>query len=219
VTTLVFVPTELERNHLAGQPGFGDLEGRCELVGFGPVASAARASYLIGRRRPDRVVLAGIAGTYDPTRLDLGQAAVFSRVHLDGVGAGEGQAFQSAASLGFPQWHDPGNPDEAIGDELELAGPDGLPGHALVTCCAASGGAEDVGRRRHRYPGAVAEDMEGFAVACACHMGGVPLAVVRGISNLAGDRRVDRWQIDEALQAAWGLVRRLDASPAWGRAA
>ena len=56
--------------------------------------------------------------------------------------------------------------------------------------------------RRERFPDAVAEDMEGFAVAVACTLAGVPLRVVRGISNLVGDRDPKHWRIPAALAAA-----------------
>ena len=49
---------------------------------------------------------------------------------------------------------------------------------------------------------AIAEDMEGFGVAMACKLAGVPLRIVRGISNRAGDRDLTQWQIEEALAAA-----------------
>jgi nucleoside phosphorylase len=48
--------------------------------------------------------------------------------------------------------------------------------------------------------------MEGFGVALACHAAGIPLAIVRGISNRAGDRRVSSWAISPALQAAAELA-------------
>ena len=55
----------------------------------------------------------------------------------------------------------------------------------------------------------MAEDMEGFGVALACRLGGVPLGIVRGISNDAGDRDKSRWQIPAALTAAAELALRI----------
>ena len=66
-----------------------------------------------------------------------------------------------------------------------------------------------------QYPGAVAEDMEGFAVALACRLTGVPLAIARGISNEVGDREFERWQIPAALDAAWIVVSDLIGRPTW----
>ncbi|NDH95322.1 MAG: futalosine hydrolase, partial [Planctomycetia bacterium] len=68
--------------------------------------------------------------------------------------------------------------------------------------CAASATAEDAATRLEEFPTAVAEDMEGFAVALACRLAGVPCQIIRGISNRAGDRDKARWQIEPALRAA-----------------
>jgi futalosine hydrolase len=46
-------------------------------------------------------------------------------------------------------------------------------------------------------------------VALACLLGGVPLGIVRGISNDAGDRDKSRWQIPAALTAAAELALRI----------
>ena len=55
--------------------------------------------------------------------------------------------------------------------------------------------------RRARFRDALAEDMEGFAVAFACALAGVPVSIVRGISNVVGDRDPAHWRIPAALAA------------------
>ena len=143
-----------------------------------------------------------------------------------GVGAGAGASFVPAGEMGWLQW--PG--DEAVGRQApadtEVSGPatpravgdtlacpavgsvpaaDGL----LLTVCAAAASASEVADRVRLFPTAVAEDMEGFGVAGACRMAGVPCGIVRGISNRAGDRDVAGWQIGPALAAAAGLACRI----------
>jgi futalosine hydrolase len=76
----------------------------------------------------------------------------------------------------------------------------------LLTACAASATAADVARRTSLFPVAAAEDMEGFGVALACRLAGVPLTIIRGISNTAGDREHARWRMPEALAAAAALA-------------
>jgi futalosine hydrolase len=48
--------------------------------------------------------------------------------------------------------------------------------------------------------------MEGFAAAVACKLAGVPLSIIRGISNRAGYRDLSRWKVKEALEAAAELL-------------
>ena len=48
--------------------------------------------------------------------------------------------------------------------------------------------------------------MEGFGVALACHLARVPLTIVRGMSNTAGDRDLAGWRVEDALAAAGELT-------------
>jgi futalosine hydrolase len=195
---LVLVPTELELRQLDELGPFP--EAARELCGFGPVSAAARTAQRLAELRPGRVLLLGIAGSLDPERAPLGSACLFERVRLDGVGAGAGTGFLPPSRLGFPQWEGPPGPVE---DALELA-PGGT--GELLTVCAASASPGEASARRERHPAAVAEDMEGFGVALACHLARVPLAVVRGISNAAGERERRTWRVPAALAAARRLA-------------
>lgn len=207
---LVIVPTEPERRLLAPALAAGlGSSIRMELCGFGPVAAAARTAALIAAHAPARVLLVGIAGRLD-ARLDIGAAYRFDRVACYGVGVGAGDAFVPAEALGWNQWPgDPPDPAAAVGDMIELPQDvvGRVPAHGLLlTACTASATAEDVARRTKLFPAAVAEDMEGFAVALACRLAGVPLTIIRGISNTAGDRDHARWRVPEALAATAALA-------------
>lgn len=210
---LILVPTERERGLI--EPAIEAAwagRARVELCGFGPVVAAARTAQLIAEHRPPRVLLVGIAGRLSD-RLAIGAAHAFERVACHGVGAGSGNAFTPAESLGWPQWPGEGL-DSAmrIGDEIPCSsgGPAAAPqAGLLLSACAASACAADVLARLQLFPSAAAEDMEGFAVAAACRLSGVPLDIVRGISNTAGDRDHSRWQIDAACRAAATLAAAL----------
>jgi futalosine hydrolase len=211
--TLLLVPTQFERRAIETvvAPALG-RDDRLELCGFGPVAAAARTAELLALHRPERVVLAGIAGSLDDG-LAPGVACSFTRVACFGVGVGARDDFLPAGVLGWPQWQgDPHDGSPPIGDVIECAA--GAPGpgdRLLLTACAASARQDDVRARLRCFPDAVAEDMEGFAVAFACRLRGVPVAIVRGISNRAGDRDQSRWHSAAALQAAGELARHVIA--------
>jgi futalosine hydrolase len=216
VHALILVPTDLERRLLAPRlAADGGGYGRIELCGFGPVAAAARTAGLIAERRPDRVLLVGIAGSIGDS-LRIGEARRSSEVACYGVGAGTGDGFETAGALGWPQWSGDLDDDNGIGDVITLVPTIGLadpPAGLLLTVCAASATADDVALRRAAFPAAVAEDMEGYGVAFACRLAGVPLEIVRGISNTAGDRDKSRWQIEPALAAAADLAATILAAP------
>lgn len=212
--TLILVPTDLERRLLEPVLSDGMSPGdRLELCGFGPVAAAARTAGLVATLAPARVLLVGIAGRLDE-RLSLGRAYRFDRVACHGVGAGTGDAFLPAGSLGWRHWPGGDTGDAgAIGDEIDCGRHGGAGANAaaglLLTACAASASTVDVLARRQVFPDAVAEDMEGFAVALACRLASVPLDIVRGISNDAGARDKARWQMPAALKAAADLAVRI----------
>ncbi len=202
--TLILVPTDLERRFVG--PSLAAC-GSLALCGFGPVAAAARTAGLLAEHTPVRVLLVGIAGRLGES-LAVGAAYRFAHVACFGVGAGSGDAFLTAGAMGWPHWPgDPTSPDAAIGDVIPLASC-AAPASAglLLTACAASASSHDVALRHTLFPNAVAEDMEGFGVALACRLAGVPLDIIRGISNTAGDRDTSRWQIAAALAAAADLA-------------
>lgn len=209
-STLILVPTELERVRLRAH-----VDTALELCGFGPIAAAVRTAELVARRRPERVVLVGIGGSYDLARAPIGSARCFARVFGEGVGVADGERFLGPRELRLPQLPElDGRP--AVADELALWRPRGdgdarasEDAGALLTAPTASADAAAARARAARRPSAVCEDMEAFGAALAClRFGDVPLCVVRGVSNRAGDRDHAGWSIDAALAAA---AERLDA--------
>ena len=207
------MPTEIERQHLASQPRF-NAYGPSELCGFGPVSAAARTTSQIAIHKPDRVLLIGIAGTFNTSVLPVGDAALLPRVIMHGIGVGTDETFVPAGEMGFQHW--PGQGEESpIGDELVLSTPRSSISGSLLTCSAASASTKDMRHRLVRYPDVVAEDMEGYAVALACRLEHVPLVIVRGISNVVGDRQSKSWQIPQALIAAWSVAEEVIDCSSW----
>lgn len=199
--TVLCVPTQLELDALRRVAPGALQEGRwraVELVGFGPVAAAARGAWLTREHEGAPLVLVGIAGRYAGGPA-VGEATSFSRVRLDGVGAQEGEGLLLPGALGFPQLG-PAGTRPAVFEELPLEAPSGAP--ALLTVCAAAGGLTEARARAERHPGTVAEDMEAFGLAMGAQLGGAPVEVIRGISNEAGNRDPATWRIDDALAAA-----------------
>ena len=224
IDNLLLVPTEFEWDHLSKQiPGSvrlgGDSVGVTEsetlsvrICGFGPIAAAARAAALIGELKPSRVVLAGIAGTYRES-LRVGSAYEFDSVSSHGVGVGSGNEFVTAGEMGWRQFHDSTRPDLNLTDTLELSPiSKATSAGMLLTCCSGSADLQDAAIKKSKFPGAVAEDMEAFGVAVSCTIAGVPLSVIRGISNRAGDRDHAGWKVGEALAAAAEML-----NVCWGR--
>ncbi len=211
---LIMVPTAAELQHLplhflkvVERSG-----GAIELCGFGPIVAAARAASLIVAHEPQHVVLCGIAGALGDS-LQVASAYRFDSVACYGIGVGCGQHYRTASTVGWRQWAGDGDSRASsvpIGDVIELSGSrSSTEQRMLLTTCSASQNEIDVGLKRDAFPLAVAEDMEGFAIAAAGQLAGVAVSVVRGISNRAGDREHANWKIAEAMIAAAALVEEM----------
>jgi nucleoside phosphorylase len=79
----------------------------------------------------------------------------------------------------------------------------------LLSVAAASASRYEAGQRARAYPDALAEEMEAFAVALAARLAGVPLTVIRGVSNVAGDRNATHWRIPDALAAVRAVLEQV----------
>ena len=213
---LILVPTRFELGFL---PALSFLEEGdvVELCGLGPVVAAARTAHLLSHNTFEQVWLVGIAGAGG---LLIGQAQEFKRVACYGVGVGDSSDFMTTDQLGWKVWEGPLAKGESpvgasdtglvLGDTIDLAGKTSEGSdRCLLTVCAAAAHSHDVQHRRQHFPMATAEDMEAYGVAVACAMAGVRLRVVRGISNLAGDRDKTLWQVAEAMEAATEQLQNL----------
>ena len=208
--TLFLVPTQLELKHVSNTflEVVSKQQGRIEICGFGTILSGIRTIQLIHELKPKRTVLFGIAGSLT-SNLSVGEAVEFSSVACYGIGAGCGSQFVSSDEMGWQQWEGENKPGDfvSIGNVISLTGqanPVGGNGQSelqLLTGCSASADLQDVEFRLSKFPNASAEDMEGFSVAAACHLANVPLKIIRGISNHAGDRNVTGWKIGAAMSA------------------
>ncbi|MCA9138524.1 MAG: hypothetical protein KDB00_17250 [Planctomycetales bacterium] len=166
-------------------------------IGFGVIAAGIETAHLIATRHPERVVLAGIAGLFASSpnpSVKVGDAIWFDSIAIDGIGIGQGDAFIDASQLGW-KWN-----SHDTGDGRIRCHPPGPSSPAmLLTVCSGSADPADAQRRSLRFPEAIGEDMEAFAVAYACQSAGIPISVVRGFSNIAGRRDKTEWRIDQAL--------------------
>lgn len=165
-------------------------------AGVGPAAAAAGTAWYLARNPGITTVLsAGIAGGL-VTRIRLGALVVATRsVHAD-LGADSPGGFLTLDDLGF------GTASLPAADLKIL--PDAVRG-AVLTVSTVTGTAARADALAERYPDAVAEGMEGFGVATACALAGIPFGEVRAISNPVGPRDRAAWRIGPALDALAGV--------------
>ncbi|WP_055701395.1 MULTISPECIES: futalosine hydrolase [Streptomyces] len=165
-------------------------------VGVGPAAAAAATSLRLGAAAYGLVVSAGIGGGFQP-HAPVGSLVVADEITVADLGAETPDGFAPVTELGFGAvTHRP--PRSLVRDVADACG--GATG-TVLTVSTVTGSAGRAAELRRRHPRALAEAMEGFGVAEAAVLRGLPVLEVRAVSNAVGPRDRDAWRIGDALTA------------------
>ncbi|NLU79789.1 futalosine hydrolase [Micromonospora sp. HNM0581] len=198
------VPAEAE----AIRVGLADPTVAVLPVGVGPaVAGAATARLLTlaeSAGRPYRaVVSAGVAGGF-ADRVTVGGTVIGTRAVAADLGAESPEGFIPIDELGMPAEllgvGQAVDADATLLTALHTALPAATVGPVL-TVSTVTGTAASTDELLRRYPGAVAEAMEGYGVAVAASQAGVPFVELRTVSNPIGPRDRGAWRMRAALTA------------------
>ncbi|MFF5296900.1 futalosine hydrolase [Paractinoplanes globisporus] len=166
-----------------------------EPVGVGPAAAAAGTARLLATGRYRAVISAGIAGGF-VGRAPVGATVLGARSIAADLGAESPDGFLPVEELGFGTSVLPADP--LLFKGLSAALPGAVVGDVL-TLATVTGTGATADLLATRFPGAVAEAMEGFGVAVAA--AGLPFAELRTISNPIGPRDRAAWRLKEAFAA------------------
>jgi futalosine hydrolase len=169
--------------------------------GVGPVAAAITTATLLAREPSyDVVVNAGIAGGFKG-RVAIGDIVLGNLSTFADLGARTDDAFLTVRDMGFPQDSSLALGDQRLIDRISAARQ--LASGEVLTLACMTGTEPDAQELARRYPRALAEAMEGFAVISAT--GGYDnvrfVAEVRAISNIIGRRDRSTWNIPLAFDA------------------
>ncbi|MHC1712185.1 MAG: futalosine hydrolase [Solidesulfovibrio sp.] len=187
------------------------------ITGVGPVAAALSLGSILGRHEGglSGVINCGIAGSFDPAKAPLGSLVVATAEAFPEYGL-RTEADTDARAIAFPQLtvdetpvfdHLPLDP-EAAATAMGLSLPGDATRGACVTVAGVTASVPRAAILAEKY-GAVAESMEGFAVALAAATAGLPFLEVRTISNRVGSRPPSDWDLPGALTALGQAVGRL----------
>ncbi|MCI3272231.1 futalosine hydrolase [Streptomyces cylindrosporus] len=192
VRVLVATAVPAERDAVARSFTTGDVIA----AGVGPALAAAATATALTRAPYDLVVSAGIAGGFQPDA-PVGSLVVADEITVADLGAETADGFLPVTELGFGTvTHRP--PNSLV---RELVRATGARAGAVLTVSTVTGTAERAAGLRHRHPTALAEAMEGFGVAEAAALHGVPVLEIRAVSNPVGPRDRAAWRIGDALAA------------------
>lgn len=193
------------------------------VTGVGPLAAALEAAAALERFEVSGMLNLGVAGSFDTAKAPLlAPVAASEEVCADfGVAGQDGLA--DASGFPFPQWEGGGEkifdrirlrPDEAA-EALGLALPQGWLRAPALTSGVVTGSAGRAAALAARH-GAITESMEGFALALACRVRGLPFLEVRTISNPVGERDRKQWKLAQALAGLGDVLAGLMPVPGVG---
>ncbi len=165
-------------------------------VGVGPAAAAAGTATALARTPYDLVVSAGIGGGFQPGA-PVGSLVVADEITVADLGAETPDGFLPVTELGFGTVTH--RPPAALVRALATAS--GARPGTVLTVSTVTGTAARAAELRARHPRALAEAMEGFGVAEAATVHGVPVLELRAVSNPVGPRDRAAWRIGDALAA------------------
>lgn len=181
------------------------IAGKC---GIGKVNSALNAYMMIQNLNPDLVINSGVAGGVDGS-LGIGSVLIADGITYHDVWCGPGTEY--GAADGYPQILSPDK--EVVKTAKELFRDNENVKFGLI--CSGDkfiSKKEEVETIKKSFPDALAVDMESASIAQACMKCGVPVAIVRVMSDTPGaaenvSQYVNFWS--EAPQKTFDCVARL----------
>ena len=170
--------------------------------GLGPASTAFQMTRFIERMGiPRMVILAGVAGAYRGTDLDLGDVCLATSEAYGDLGrqgpSGVETIYLEDGGVQIDFALESGWRKFITSDIIERLG---LHCGPMVTVSCATGDVERARDLRNRFR-AIVENMEGAAAAQVCDYYQVPLLEFRGISNWIGELDRKKWRMDQALEA------------------
>ncbi len=214
----------LEYSERVKMPGFEYVEGTIGNLriivsagGAGKANAAATTAILIDRFQPQLVINVGCAGAYVGSGLLIGNLVLASEDVLADEGVVVEDGWKNLRFMNLPSveqeevnCYNVIPLSRAASEKAMLLadyyGVFVMRGRlATVSTCS---GTEQHGARLLRRWSALAESMEGAAVAQICLRFGVDCLEIRGISNFVEDRDLSTWDIPRAVEAAQRFVLR-----------
>ncbi|MBW1682478.1 MAG: futalosine hydrolase [Deltaproteobacteria bacterium] len=177
------------------------------VVGVGLGSAALSIGSLLGVLAPRAAFMVGSAGALPGSGLETGDLLVCESEILAELGVVRGPGIGDARPLVLPGVRQEIPLDPGLSAALFRAG--SVVGRVkkgpALTVVGVSAGARVAETRAERF-GAMAENMEGYALALAGRRFGVPVGEIRGISNPAGDRDRDHWDFKAAREGVQRAV-------------
>jgi futalosine hydrolase len=175
---------------------------RLVALGVGVVSAALTLGRLAALGLPEAAVMVGSAGALPGSGCGMGDLVAADEEVLAELGVLVGPGLGDAGEMTLAGLQRVAL-DRSLVDEVTAAVEPavGVRRGSLLTVVGVSADPEQAEARARRFR-ALAENMEGYALALAGRCFGFRTAEIRGISNRAGDRDKSRWDLTTAQERA-----------------
>lgn len=168
------------------------------ISGVGMVATSFHLTSILSMYSYDRVINAGVAGTFNPS-IDLGSVFEVIQDQFAEIGAENGSEFLSPLDLGFHEFN------EFPFESGFLLNPDSFlsasyPKARSITVNKIHGSEEAIAEVKKQFRPEL-ESMEGAAFFYVCKMINTPCAQLRSVSNFIEKRNKPAWNISLAIDS------------------
>jgi futalosine hydrolase len=197
-TTGEWMPTFLDVNEL-----YTNQSKRLKLMfhqsGVGMLASAISIMKMIYEEKPDLIIQAGIAGTFDK-KINLGKVFIVSDETLGDTGVEEENKWKDLFDLkleksSYHPFEKKKLPNQFLKEYNLLK----LPEVASITVNQITTQEERMQQLIKKY-NPVVESMEGASLHYVCREMNIPFIQIRSVSNYVGERDKANWKMKEAIQ-------------------
>ncbi|MGZ5286464.1 MAG: futalosine hydrolase [Flavisolibacter sp.] len=173
--------------------------GKLEVLvtGVGLTAATYSLTRMVCMQRPDMIIQAGVAGTFDPA-MKLGDVVAVASETIGDLGVEENGGFRSIAKLALADQDQlPWSGGRLINDH-EILDTSGLPQVHAVTVNEISTDQKRI-LYYHEELEATVESMEGAALHFVALQEQIPFLQLRALSNYVGERNKAEWLLGAAI--------------------
>jgi len=167
------------------------------ITGPGLTATTYHLSKYISIRKPSRIIMAGIAGSFDPSLLP-GQVLIVKADRIADEGVLEKNKWHSLIDLGFQQKNKFPFKNGWLKNEDPFLRSSSLKKCRAISVNQISAQPSTIKRLVENYDPAI-ESMEGAALHYVCLMEQIPFIQLRAISNRVGIRDKKKWNFKDSI--------------------
>ena len=196
---LIVAATALEIHPLLQQYQQGKFPSSPDILisGIGLTATAFALTKQISIKRPDFVIQAGIAGSFDRS-LPLGTVVAISKDCIADQGVTEKSSFKTIFDLQLAPANQFPYSKGWLVNRPEVLNKAGLKKVTAVSVNEITTSRKKIEAYSTQF-NPIVESMEGAAMHYVCLMEGIPFLQIRSISNYIGERDKKKWKLKESV--------------------